>query len=183
MSAATEGRALRWARRCVGAIGIAGLTVLGFAWWLTYEPAPRVRVLWRPDVTPARQAALEQKYLLVNGRDRLPEGSIAYDLLDTSRPNIQALVTDAAAADTNDIERNTFEVPFDVEYGGEWMWIAHRTPGLRDGWMRGALILALTAMAVSGLLRGRPAAWLAAARRRYGHRKQGYASGPNVPLG
>ena len=66
----------------------------------------------------------------------LAGGSLAYDLLDTSPSNIKALVENPLIRDTNDIERNTFVVPFDVEYGDEWMWIAHRLSGLRDAQVR-----------------------------------------------
>lgn len=138
-------------RRGLTTIGISGLALLGVAYWWTHEPAPRVRVLWREGVPADQQAALEREYLLRNGRDRLPEGSVAYDLLDTSSANIRALVEDSAIADTNDIERNTYAVPFDVDYGGEWMWIADRTPGLRDRRVRTALIVVLAAMAAIGL--------------------------------
>jgi hypothetical protein len=119
-------------------------------YWFTYEPAPRVRILWRPDVTAEQRAALERRYLLLDPRDLLPEGSLAYDLLDTSPANLRAIVADPAISDTNDIERNTLAVPFDVEYGGKWMWLAHRLPGLRKTWVRTAVILALAAMAVGG---------------------------------
>lgn len=162
--------------RWIGALGVAGLAVLGLTYWLTVEPAPRVRVLWRAGVTPARQAALERAYLLENGRDRLPEGSIAYDLLDTSRSNLQALVQDPAVADTNDIDRNALVVPFDADYGAEWMWIAHRTPGIRDGRVRALLLAALAAMAAGGWARD-------GARLRLGHRKHGNPSGSKVRTG
>lgn len=36
---------------------------------------------------------------------------------------------DAAVADTADIDRNSFTIPFDTKYGRSWMWIAHRIPG------------------------------------------------------
>ena len=159
-------------RRWTGAAGAAGLAALALAYWLTIEPAPRVRVLWRDDVRPPQQVTLEQKYLLVNGRDRMASGSVAYDLLDTSSRNIQALVEDPAISDTNDIDRSTFVVRFDVEYGERWMWIAHRTPGLRAGWARAVFTILLAAMAVWGLS---PAV--------VAHRKQGQPSGPNFPVG
>ena len=59
-------------------------------------------------------------------RDRL-----AYDLLDTSRGNLEALVKDPDVADTDRISQERFEVPFDIPYGSSWMWVAHRTPILR----------------------------------------------------
>lgn len=149
---------LRW-QRGIGAIGAAGVIGLAAAYWLTCEPAPRMRVLWRLDVAPQRQAALEQKYLLRNRRDQLPEGSFAYDLLDTSPANIKALVEDPAILDTNDIERHTWVVPFDAEYGSEWMWIAHRTPGLRDARTRALLLVVLTMMTFGGFARDGLRVW------------------------
>lgn len=154
-------RRVRW----IGITGVAGLACLGVTYWLTLEPAPRVRVLWQDHVTLQQQAALERKYLLVNARDRLTEGSLAYDLLDISVSNIRALVEDPAILDTNDIERHTFVVPFDVDYGGEWMWLAHRTPVLRDRWARTIVIVILTIMAVGGLRRDGVALWRAVGRR------------------
>lgn len=159
--------------RWLGAIGSAGLAVLALAYWLTYEPAPRIRVLWREGVTAEQQAVLERRYLLLNGRERIVEGSMAYDLLDTSLSNLRALVHDPAVADTTDVDRDTYVVPFETDYGGEWMWIAHRVPGLRDARVRHSLIAGLLAMAIGGFMLD----------RRSAHRKHGNAVGPNVPVG
>ena len=130
---------------------MAGLALYGLAYWLTYEPAPRIRVLWRESVTAERRAALERKYRLLHPRDRLVEGSVAYDLLDTSRSNVKALVEDPAVADTNDIEQHTYIVRFEADYGSEWMWIADRTPGLRDERVRTFVVVAFLVMAMTGL--------------------------------
>jgi hypothetical protein len=131
-------------------IGGGGLAALLALYWFTREPAPAIRVRWRDDVTAPRQHELEAKYLLANGRS--PQGrSIAYDLLDTSPSNVRALVLDPDVADTNDINRDTYEVPFDTAYGDRWMWAAHRVPGLRNASIRWTLIAALAAMAVRGL--------------------------------
>lgn len=154
-------RRVRW----IGITGVAGLACLGVTYWLTLEPAPRVRVRWADGVTATQRPSLEHKYLLLNPRDQMSSGSLAYDLLDTSMANIQALVLDPAIADTNDIDRNTFVVPFDVDYGGEWMWLAHRTPVLRDRWARAIVIVILTIMAVGGLRRDGVALWRAVGRR------------------
>jgi hypothetical protein len=56
-------------------------------------------------MTAAQQAAVEREYFLVNGRDRLAGGSVAYDLLDTSRSNIRSLIEDPRISDTNDLDR------------------------------------------------------------------------------
>jgi len=141
-------------RRWLSVIGVAGLAALGFAYWFTYEPAPSIRVRWQPAVTSERQAALERKYLLVNGR--APVGrSVAYDLLDTRHDNIKALVLDPDVLDMTDIDRDRFEAPFDLQYGDSWMWVADRTPVLRDTRARWTLVVILVVMAVLGLLPGR----------------------------
>ena len=136
--------------RVLAAIGLGGLAALALAYWLTVEPAPSIRVRWRDTVASEQQAALERRYLLSNPRAPI-QRSIAYDLLDTRRRNIEALVRDPAVADTNDIDRNAFEVPFDTAYGERWMWVAHRTPGLRDERARWALIVLLAALGLAGL--------------------------------
>jgi len=170
-------------RRLIGAAAAAGLVLLGTAYWLTYEPAPRVRVLWRPDLMPEQRAALERKYLLRNGRDPLPAGALAYDLLDTSPSNIKALVDEPSIVDTNDIERHTLTVRFDVDYGGEWMWIAHRTPGLRDGRARSLLFVVLTLTALGGLAPDAIRVRRAVRDAAFTHRKHGNPPGSNVPDG
>ncbi len=131
--------------------GLLGLSLLGAAYAFTYEPAPRIRVQWREDLRPEQRARRERTYLLVRPRDPIPDGSIAYDLLDTSAANIRALVNDPAVTNTGDIDENTFIVPFHTEYGESWMWVAHRTPGLRDARVRAWLTAAFAAMAVGGL--------------------------------
>jgi hypothetical protein len=135
--------------RVLSALGLGGLAALGLAYWLTYEPAPAIRVRWRDDVTSARQATLERRYLLSNGRAPLGR-SIAYDLLDTRRSNIEALVLDPDVADTHDVDRDNFEIPFETAYGDRWMWVAHRTPVLRDNSVRWTLIAVLAGMATLG---------------------------------
>jgi hypothetical protein len=136
--------------RWMAATGTAGLLLLGGAYWFTHEPAPRVRVLWREGVTAQQQEAIAQCYLLVNGRDRMPGGSEAFDLLDTSVSNVSAIVHDPGIADTNDIDRDTYIIPFETQYGSEWMWVAYRIPGLRETPVRTTLIAALALMAVFG---------------------------------
>jgi hypothetical protein len=137
--------------RAVALLGVCALACYGLAYWLTYEPAPRIRVLWRPEITPARRVALERRYRLVNPRELLPEGSLAYDLLDTSASNVEAMVEDPAIADTHDIERHTHVVRFETDYGNEWMWIADRTPGLRNRAVRRWILTGLILVSAAGL--------------------------------
>ncbi|OFW02333.1 MAG: hypothetical protein A3I61_19450 [Acidobacteria bacterium RIFCSPLOWO2_02_FULL_68_18] len=138
--------------------GLIGLMLLGAAYLATLERVPRIRILWRDGVTAEQQAALEARYLLRNARDRLPEGSLAYDLLDTSRANIRALVDDPAVTDSNDIDRDAYVVEPETDRGEAWMWVAYRVPGLRAAGVRWTLILLLSIAAVAGLRR--EAVWL-----------------------
>lgn len=132
-------------------VALAGLAL---AYFLTYQPAPIVHVTWAPSVTESQQARLERRYLLLNRRDP-QERSYVYDLLDTSRRNVEALVQDPDVMDTHNIDRQRFEVPFEIGYGEEWMWVAHRTPGLRNREVRWSLIVALATIAVVGIRQSR----------------------------
>src|SRR5882672_10944249 len=92
-------------------VGVAGLASLRVAYDLTYEPAPSVRVRWRDFTGDTRRAQLERRYRLMD--PAAPEGlSYSYTLMDTSRRNIMALIKDPEVADTGDIDRGKFEVPW-----------------------------------------------------------------------
>ena len=111
---------------------VATAVILSFAgaYYLTYEPAPLVRVRWREGLPPERRAELERRFLLV--RPVLHEGrTFSYDLLDTRHSNVAELLEHPDAEDTDHIDRATATVPFDAPYGESWMWLAHRTPVLR----------------------------------------------------
>ena len=112
--------------------GIASTGLLGVitaAYLFTREPAPEVRVEWRQSVTPERRAELERRFLLV--RPRPYEDALAYDLLDTSRANIEALVRERDVADTDGIRQRDFTLPADYTYGIGWTWLVYRLPWLR----------------------------------------------------
>ena len=141
--------------RWIAAAGCVGLITLAAAYALTYEPAPRVRVQWRADVSAQQQADLERTYLLVNPRERMEGGSTAYDLLDTRVSNIRALLEDPSTANTGDIDGDTYTIPFDAEYGIAWMWVAHRIPGLRDGRVQAVVVVALSAITLGAIVVGR----------------------------
>jgi hypothetical protein len=138
---------VRSGRWWLGLAGAALLLLTGGVRWLTTEPAPYVRVRWSVDVTAAERTARERQYLLVNPRE-INGPSIGYDLLDTSRRNIAALVGDPAAADTNDIDRSRFVISVDADEGRAWIWLASRLPGLRHERLREVLALGLLAMTV-----------------------------------
>jgi len=75
-----------------------------------------INVRWRPDVTAAQRAALEQRFHLAGGHQT--EGTTwAYDLTDSSFRNIRAIVRDTAVDDTAHINRRLFrpEFAFDRE--------------------------------------------------------------------
>ena len=128
MRTGVQGRAARIAT----ALAIGVLASVGATYYLTYEPAPSIRVRWRQDVTPAALTGLERTFLLANRVAH--EGStrtFRYDLLDTSRSNLEALVTHPAVEDTDEIDRVNYAMRADCPYGESWMWVGHRIPILR----------------------------------------------------
>lgn len=147
-------------------VGLAGLVSLRVAYNLTYEPAPAVRVRWRDATTDARRAQLERTYRLTDAA--APEGlSYSYVLMDTSRRNIEALVKDPEAADTNDIDRRRFAIPWTTgESRIRVTWVAERIPGLRQPPVRWTLVGVLAVMLGVGFFRLLAAvAWVRHARR------------------
>lgn len=144
------------ALRVVGVIAACMLVSLGAAYYFTYEPAPRIAVRWPPGIDAGRRQQLERRFLIVKpatDRDR-----VEYDLLDTSRDNVEALVRDPDVADTDRVDRQRFTLPLDVPYGTSWMWVAHRTPVLRIpgvvSAILGVCVLALV-VGIAGELRSR----------------------------
>jgi hypothetical protein len=121
-----------------GAVAACVMLALGGAYYVTYEPAPRIAVRWPEGIDPARREALERQFLLV--RPTLDRDRVEYDLLDTSRGNLEALVRERDVADTDRVSRERFTIPLDVPYGTSWMWVAHRTPVLRVRWVIPAVL-------------------------------------------
>lgn len=123
------------------------------AYSLTYEPAPAVRVRWRDGTGDWRRTWLELKYRL--GDPEAPQGlSYAYVLFDTSQKNIRALVTDPEVADTGDIDRKKFEVPWATwQETSRGTWVADRLPGLRQPAARRGLMAIFAAMILLGARR------------------------------
>ena len=118
-----------WRARVAAVAAASLLVAFGVAYYLTYEPAVRIGIRWRDGVTVERRAELERRFRLVNGAPS--EKQFTYDLLDTRRVNIEALVNEVDAEDTESLSRSTYTVPPDITYGRSWMWVAHRIPGLR----------------------------------------------------
>ncbi len=129
----------RWARVAT-VVAASVMLSLGVAYYLTYEPSVRIGVRWQDGVSLEQRARLERRFRLVNGVPS--ETHIRYDLLDTRRSNIEALVTDRNTEDTESVSRTAFVAPADIEYGESWMWVAHRIPGLRAPGVVEALLMA-----------------------------------------
>jgi len=106
-------RALRVSVLAFVVCGAAAAGVLAAIIPARYAP---INVRWRPDVTAAQRAALEQRFHLAGGHQT--EGTTwAYDLTDSSFRNIRAIVRDTAVDDTAHINRRLFrpEFAFDRE--------------------------------------------------------------------
>jgi hypothetical protein len=125
-------------RRAWGVISVASL-VAALAIWssstLFIRAAnPEINVRWRDSVDPAARAALERRFKLLRAEQEAAN-AWRYELTDTSRDMLGALVHDADVADTHFVDRTTFELTSDVPYGP-------RRPGpLGERWPRAALAL------------------------------------------
>lgn len=144
----------RLSPRLAAAIGLLGLILINVTYWFTIDRAPSIKLRWRDDVSAARQAQLEQLYGLVDQHAPVTNSprSVAYDLRDTTRRNIEAMVTNPEVADTNDVDRDNFEVYLHTGYGENWMWWADRQPLLRSTTVRWSVLIALVMLAVYGLV-------------------------------
>jgi hypothetical protein len=133
------------------AVAAAILLAIGTARYLTIEPAPTISIRWREDVTAARRAELERSFLLVATEQQ--GTTFRYDLLDTRRSNLEALLKERDVADTAGIDRNTLSFAADYLYGSSWMWVAHRTPLLRIPGVVEALVGVCMFVLAAGLVR------------------------------
>jgi hypothetical protein len=131
----------------IAAIGAAVLlAALAAVYWYTIEPAPAVKVRWREGLAADQRAALERRFRLVD--PILVEGrTVTYNVLDTSRENLRAIVTAGEVEDTNEIDRARFTLRPDVPYGTRWMWLADRLPLLRlPGAVMAVIVACLAAL-------------------------------------
>ena len=89
------------------------------------DPGPKINVRWAPDVDDAAREAVEARFHL--SQEGQPDGRTRhYELLDSSRANVEALLTNPAVEDTAGLDRATLafdkvaEVRFD-EKPTEWI--------------------------------------------------------------
>jgi hypothetical protein len=143
-------RRLPWPSRSA-AVAAAILAVLGAVYWYTVEPAPAVKVRWRDGVTAGQRAALQRRFRLVD--PIAAEGrTITYNLLDTSRRNLQAIVAESAVEDTSEFDRIQLTLPADAPYGTRWTWLANRLPVTRlPGVMAAVVTACLLVLGLSAL--------------------------------
>ena len=97
-------------RRLAGwaALGLC-LTALAFYLVRAGLPDPSINVRWSSGVDEAQRAQLEARFGLANGTPLEPP-TWSYQLENTNRSNVSALVTHPDVADTHKIDRRTFEV-------------------------------------------------------------------------
>jgi hypothetical protein len=99
------------------------------------DPGPKINVRWVPDVDDAAREAIEARFQLA--REGQPDGRTRrYELLDPSRANVEALLTNPAVEDTAGLNRATLEfdkvpeVRFD-EKPTEWLVGLEPCPEMR----------------------------------------------------
>lgn len=142
-----------WRGRLALAVSATTLLAIAAAYWLTVEPAPAVTVQWREDIDARRQAETEAQFLLRDPRPGRPN-NVTYDLLDTSRNNIAALLAHPAVERVEGIDPQSGEVRFDAPYGTHWTWAARRVPVLRERGVIEGVLLAATLSVALGVFRG-----------------------------
>ena len=87
---------------------------------------PVVHVRWQTEVPDARREQLERTFCL-SAPTRVQGTTWSYELLDTSRENLQAIVTSGDVDDTNDIDRIQFVVA-PTAADGRRGWLLGRLP-------------------------------------------------------
>lgn len=146
MSPTKHGRPpIRWVKG-LGAVGLVGLMALASGYYLTSEPAPEIRILWRSGLPTERRAELEDRFRLVNRK--VYDDRFSYDLLDTRPANVRLIVGERDIADTDRVDREGATIPPNIQRGESRMWLAHRMPGLRDARVQWTLIVVLATMVI-----------------------------------
>src|SRR5262245_13228947 len=84
-----------------GSASAAGLLLLVAAFFLTRDVAPRIGIRWNAD--ERNRERLERQFQLAAGAGQ-PDGTWIYDLIDTSRRNIGAILTDTAVAEATNLD-------------------------------------------------------------------------------
>ena len=143
MSPTKHGRPpIRW----VKGLGAVGLMALASGYYLTSEPAPEIRILWRSGLPTERRAELEDRFRLVNRK--VYDDRFSYDLLDTRPANVRLIVGERDIADTDRVDREGATIPPNIQRGESRRWLAHRMPGLRDARVQWTLIVVLATMVI-----------------------------------
>ena len=99
------------------------------------DPGPKINVRWAPDVDDAAREEVETRFHLA--QEGQPDGRTRhYELLDSSRANVEALLTNPAVEDTAGLDRAT--LAFDkvpavhfVEKPTEWLVGLEPCPGMK----------------------------------------------------
>ena len=141
----------------IGCLCLAGL--LALVREVTWEYAPSIHVQWKVGLPADERAALENRFQLVLDQ-QTGANDWAYDLLDTSPANIQALIEHPAVADTMDLDRDAYRPRGNAAVGDHTAWLIHRLPvsrylGLGLYVFHYLLGLEFICLAGVGFLRGR----------------------------
>ncbi len=104
-------RGIPRALRLVAGWAALGLCLTALAFYLVRAglPDPSINVRWSSGVDEAQRAELEARFGLANGTPLEPP-TWSYQLENTNRSNVSALVAHPDVADTQKIDRRTFEV-------------------------------------------------------------------------
>jgi hypothetical protein len=121
----------------------------------TREHAPIVNLRWAAQTDARERSMLRHRYELARCAPS-DERTDTCELLDTSRSNIAAIVSDDRIEDTYHIVRAGLTVSPDADRATHVTWIAHRTPLTRvRGSVEGLLLVAFALLASGPIARRR----------------------------
>jgi hypothetical protein len=162
-------------RRQVGALALSSILVLAFIGYLhVFVPpafAPRVYVRWKPGVSETARARDERELKLLAG-EPYDATTWSYDLGDSSRQAIGALVAHVAVEDTGNIDRQRLTVADKTRVGRT------RVRGGFSVWRDAPVVPWLTRLAFSFLALS--SLWLATTARHRGRQFSDPTSGPTT---
>lgn len=120
----------RWLYLSVALVCLAISGAIVTTYRLTVEPAPIVYVRWREGLPEPDRRDREEQFWLA-GPEAVDEGTLAYEVVDPSSSNIEALVKSPDATDTHFIDRQTYEIEAIAPLGPPRTWIVDRSPTFR----------------------------------------------------
>lgn len=136
-------------------VNVVASALLVLAWHttrlITETPAPTVKIRWDPALGDDERADIEERFQLVH-REEIGPDIYNYDLIDSRRDVIRALVEHPGILDTGDLDRSGFAVAATTAAGRARRWLLNRwatrrvertTSNVIHGWLAVSFLITL----------------------------------------